>query len=78
MQINWVSQGLKKSKTFWASALVEPGDSQDINSCMQPTLKMSYHKWEGAIFTSGFLDLHEFTLVKVEEVCLTGWTFLHM
>ena len=22
--------------------------------------------------------LHNFTLVKVEEICLTGWTFLHL
>ena len=43
---------------------------------MLPTLKMPYHKWEGSLFTSDLL--HDFTLVKVEEVNLTGWAFLHL
>ena len=74
MQINWVSEGLKKSKTFWASALVEAGANQNTGSCMSPTLEMSYHKRDGSLFTSGLL--HNFTLVKkVKEVRLTGWTF---
>ena len=35
---------------------------------------MPYHKWEDSLFISGLL--HNFTPVKVEEVRLTGWTFL--
>ena len=62
----------KKSKTFWASALVEAGAGLDTYSCVPPTLEIPYYKWEGSLFTSGLL--HNFTLVKVEEVCLTGWT----
>ena len=43
---------------------------------MLPTLKMPYHKWEGSVFNSGLL--HDFTLVKIEEVDLIGWIFLHL
>ena len=39
-----VSEGLKKSKTFWVNALVESRAGQDTGSCMPPTLEMSYHK----------------------------------
>ena len=63
-----------KIETF--SDLVEAGAAQDTGSCMPPTLKMAYHKWEGSLFTSGLI--HNFTLVKAEEVRLTGWTFLHL
>ena len=73
MQINWLSEALKKSKTFWVSVLVEVGAAEDTGSCMPPPLKIPYHKWEDSLFTLGIL-----TLVKVEKVCLTGWTFLHL
>ena len=43
---------------------------------MLPTLKMPYHKWVSSLFTSGLL--HNFARVKVEEVHLTGGTFLHL
>ena len=43
---------------------------------MLPTLKMPYYKWEGSLFISGLL--HNFIMVKVEEVHLTGWTFLRL
>ena len=76
MQINWVSKGLKKSMAFWVSVLVEAGAHQDTERLVVPILKMSYHKWDGLLFTLGFL--HNFTLVKVEEVRLTGWNFLHL
>ena len=76
LQINCVPEGLKKSKTFRASVLVESGSGQDNGSCMSPTLKMSYHKWEGSLIFSALL--HNFTSGKVKEVCLTGWTFLHL
>ena len=33
---------------------------------MPPMLEMSYHIWEGSLFSSDLL--HNFTLVKVEEV----------
>ena len=50
----------KKGKTFWASALeIQAGAGQDTGSCMPSVLEMPYH---------------DFTLVKVEEVCLTRWT----
>ena len=75
-QINCISEGLKKSKTCRDSALVEAGAAQDTGSCMPPMLKMPYHKREGSLFTSALL--HYFTLVKVKEVCLTGWAFLHL
>ena len=55
LQINWVFEGRKKSKTFWVSVLVEARAAQDTDSCMPPTLKMPYHKWDGLIFTSGLL-----------------------
>ena len=42
------------------------GAAQDTGRLMSPTLKMPYHKWEGLLFTLGLL--HNFTLVKVEEV----------
>ena len=58
-----------------ASALVEAG-AQDTGSWMPSTLKLPYHKWEGSLFTLALL--HNFTLVKVKEVCLTGWAFLHL
>ena len=70
MQITCVSKGLKKSKTFWVNFLVETGAAQDASRLMPPTLKVLYHKWEGWRFTLGLL--HNFTLVKVEEVRLTG------
>ena len=76
MQINCVSEGPKKSKTFWTSALVEVGADQDTGSCMPSTLKMPYQKWEGSIFTLALL--HNFTLMKVKEVFLTGCVFLHL
>ena len=41
---------------------------------MLSTLKC--HNLEGSLFTSGLL--HDFTMVKFEEVHLTGWTFLHL
>ena len=74
MQINWVSKGLKKSKVFWVSVLVKAGAAQDTGKLIPSTLKVPYHKWEGSLFTLGLL--HNFTLVKVEEVRLTGWIFL--
>ena len=46
MQINCLSEDHKKSKTFWTNALVEAGAAQGTGSCMQSTLKMSYHEWE--------------------------------
>ena len=60
LQINCVSEGLKKSKTFWASVLVGARAGQDTGSCMPPTLKMPHHKWEGSLFFSALL--HNFTL----------------
>ena len=53
--MNWVFEGLKKPKTFSASALEEAGAGQGTSDL-----------------------LHNFTLVKVEEVHLTGLTFLHL
>ena len=76
LQINWVSKALKKSKTFCVSVLVRGGAAQDTGRLMSPTLIMPYHKWEGSRFTLGLL--HNFTLSNVEEVLLTGWTFLHL
>ena len=76
MQINWVFKGLKKSKAFWVNVLVEAGAAQDTGRLMPPTLKMPYHKWEGSLFTLGLL--HNFTLVKVEELRFTEWTFLRL
>ena len=32
--INRVSEGFKKSKTFWASALIKVGAAQDAGSCI--------------------------------------------
>ena len=58
-----VSEGLKKSKTFCFSVLVEARAGQDTCSCMPPTLKMPHRKWEGSLFFSALL--HNFTLVKV-------------
>ena len=58
-----VSEFLKKSRTYWASTLEEAGTGQDTGSL------------EVSLFTSGFLN--NFTLVKVEEVCLTR-TFLRL
>ena len=76
LQINWVSKGLKKSKAFWVSVLVETGAAEDTGRLMSPMLKMPHSKREGSLLT---LDLlHNFTLVKVEVVCLTRWTFLHL
>ena len=49
------------------------GDAQDTGSCMPPMLKIPYHKSKGSLFTSALL--HNFTLVKVKKVCLTGWLF---
>ena len=43
----------------------EVGAAQDTRSCMLPTLKISYHKWEGFLFISALL--HNFTLVKVKK-----------
>ena len=62
--------------TFWVSVLVEAGAGQDTGRLVLPSLKIPYHKWEGSLFTMGFL--HNFTLMKVKEVRLTGWTFLHL
>ena len=76
LQINCVTQSLKNSKVFWYGALVEAEDAEDSGNCMSPTLKMPYRKWEGSLFTSAIL--HSFTLVKVKEVCLTGWTSYHL
>ena len=73
--MNFVSESFVKCKTFWVSVLVDAGAAQDTGSRIPTVLKISYHKWEGLLFTSGLL--HNFTLVKLEEVCLTGWTFLH-
>ena len=55
MQINWISEGLKKSKTSWVSVLVEAGAAQDTGRLMLLTLKMPYHNWEGSLFTLGLL-----------------------
>ena len=41
LQINWFSEGLKKSKTFPVSVLVEAGAAQDTGSCMPPTLNVT-------------------------------------
>ena len=49
----------------------QAGGAQETGSCIPRTLKIPYHKWEGLLFTS--VLLHNFTLVKVKEVCLTGW-----
>ena len=70
MQINYVSEGLKKSKNLWVIVPVEAGAAQDSGTCMPFTLKIPYHKWEGSLYTSTIS--HNFTLVKVKEVCLTG------
>ena len=70
LQINCVSEGLKKPKTSCASVLVEDGAGQDTGGCMPPTLKMPHHKWEGSLFFLALL--HNFTLMKVKEVCLTS------
>ena len=70
----WRSQEILKA--FWTSDLVEAGAAQDTGSCLLSTLKMPYHKWEGSLFTLALL--HSFTLVKVKEVCLTGWIILHL
>ena len=61
---------------IWVSVLVEAGAAQDTGSCMPLTIKIQYHKWEGSRFTSGLL--HNITLVKVEEVRLTGWTLCYV
>ena len=45
---------------------------QDTGSCIPPTLEMPFHKLESSLF------LHNFTVIKVEKVCVTGWTFLHL
>ena len=42
----WVSEGLKKSNTFLASALLEPEAGQDTGSCMLLTLKITFLQWE--------------------------------
>ena len=65
MLINCVSEGLKKSKTFWTSALVEAGAAQETGSCIPSMIIMPYHKWEGSLFT---LALLHFILVKVKEL----------
>ena len=41
--MNQVSEGLKKSKTFWTTALVEPGDRQDTGGCKPPKPEMPYY-----------------------------------
>ena len=71
-----------KSKAFRASNLVEVGAGQDTGSCMLPKLEIpdhylyTYRKWAGSLFTSGFV--HNFTHVKVKEVCfIVEWTFLN-
>ena len=75
MQINWVFNGLNKFTAFWVSVLVEAGPAQDIGRLMLPTLKMPYNKCGGSLFTLGLLL--NIALVKVEDACFTGWTFLH-
>ena len=58
-----VFEGVKKSKTFWASVLLEVGAGEETGGCiMPPTLKMPQHKWECSLFLSAFL--HNFTLVR--------------
>ena len=62
---------------FWRSKEIkdllgqcpEAGSAQDTASCMPPTLKISYDIWERTLFTSA--HLHNFTLGKVKEICLT-------
>ena len=44
LQINCVSEGLKKTKNFWASVQAEAGDTAQDTSYMPPALKMPYHK----------------------------------
>ena len=76
--------GLSANKLgFWRSQEIQdllvqcPGRSWSCSgSCMLPTLKMPYHKWESSLFTSSLS--HNFTLVKVDKVQLTGGTFLHL
>ena len=77
-----VSEGLKKSNTFWlASALVETEAVQDSDSCTLPKLEnvlplfINKRKWAGSLFILRLQD--NFTRVKVKEVCFTEWT-LHL
>ena len=73
MQINRISQDPKKSKVFWANALVEAGAGQHTGSCIPPTLEMPYYKWEGSLEVF-YLILPWLKL----EARLTGRTILHL
>ena len=41
--LNWISEHLRKSKVFWASALVEAGNDHVTRSCMPPNLEIPNH-----------------------------------
>ena len=68
--MNWASEGLKISKTFWVIVVLEAGASQNTGSCMPPTLKMPYHNIHGKVHYSPQVFYINFTMVKVEEVYL--------
>ena len=67
LKINWVFKGLKKSKTYWST-----GAGQETDSDIPTTLEMSYHKWEGLLFTLG--SFTQFYPGKIGR----GMNFLHL
>ena len=40
--------GSQEIQYFLVNVLVEAGAGQDTGSCMPPTLKMAYYKWEAS------------------------------
>ena len=55
--------------------MVEAGAGQNTGSCMLPKIEdaillfINIRKWAGLLLTSGLL--HNFTQIKVKDVCLT-------
>ena len=43
--VNWVPEGLKKSKNFWASVQAGAGDTAQGTSSMPPALKLWCHNF---------------------------------
>ena len=69
-------EGLKKSKTFWVSVLVEAGAAQDNGSCISPTLK--HHLINGKVHYSLRLISVIFSWWKLKRYVFTACFFLHL